>query len=87
MGLVQRPHFGRALPAVRILQRAKAVRLRSSVFRAFIYASTSEARFILLPFSAASARRHLVFSQLTLRCSKLREKERESPKWRWVGAL
>lgn len=82
IGLVQRPRFGRALP-VRVLRRAKAVRLRSSIFRAFVYASNSEATFSLL--SAPAARRHLVFARQTSPCSKLREKERESAKGRWVG--
>ncbi|XP_043438893.1 collagen alpha-2(I) chain-like [Prionailurus bengalensis] len=83
IGLVQRPRFGRALP-VRVLRRAKAVRLRSSIFRAFVYASNSEATFSLL--SAPPARRHLVFARPTSPCSKLREKEQESAKGRWVGA-
>ena len=60
------------------------MRLRSSIFRAFVYASNSEATFSLL--SAPPARRHLVFARQTSPCSKLREKEQESAKGRWVGA-
>lgn len=82
IGLGQRPRFGHALPAVGILKRAKPVRLRSSRFRAFVCARCS-----LLVFSAWPAQRHLVFPQLTLHCSKLREEECESPKWRCSNSV
>lgn len=85
IGLAERPRFRRNLP-VRILRRARAARLRSSSYRAFVYTSSSEATRSLLPFSAPAARRHLVRPRPTPRCSKLREKALESPEGRWVGA-
>lgn len=54
-----------------MLKRAKAVRLRTSLFCAFVYASSLEARFIFLLFSASPARRHLVFSLLTFTLFKV----------------
>lgn len=85
IGLGQRPRFGSTIP-VRILRRAKALRLRSSIYRAFVYAPSSEAALSLLPFCAPPARRHLVCPRPTPHCSKLREKEPESPGGRSVGA-